>query len=584
MKFSLITPPTDAPSRIPLSRGLPSASASAVNTSALPNALPLPALDPDAVAMPYQALARFAASGLQASSDVSTLILAAEAKKRDANDTAEIDRLYTDMTVGVDTDFAKMKISETDETLVPAFNAMWKTRMDAALAQASNKSVQAGLVAKANGLLRVKSGEVTSTSTKKFVERQTAEYQQTVKTLTDLATNPALTPAEQAIHQAELERRFLTAGNSGLFPKDDVAKQRTETMNFINQERASTRAYLDPMGTLEEMSAGETYGLASKPLRGIIDAATQQLRVQRQDREHAENEAAKRRKDLQAQDTVALRRRITENWGPDGKRVSMVSEINAQAMRLGDDNYKSLLETERTYQALATKAAPKRESSTDLKGELQAKLTANGNWRSVSQADLLRMLKAHAAGGEGLDADDHRYFSNKLDELTEKAKRPEPETEEEKIRKGKIVDAAKTIETFIERGSKFESRPSEILARDAVIEMKRLAAANPDMDPDDIATQMIAKKIAQYEDLVTGLPYQTKEEVLKAWKQGLIPTKREADRYFLIFDMIEKNKPSKPSKTETPPPTGFLGGVKQWLGIGETTPETTLPTKKRKTP
>ena len=207
-------------------------------------------------------------------------------------------------------------------------------------------------------------------------------------------------------------------------------------------------------------------------------------------------------------------------------------------------------------------------------GELQAKLTT-ARWREVTQADLLRLLKS-----EVLDDADHRYLSNKLDQLTQEAAKPKPETDAEKQRKVAITDAAKTIETFIERGSKFESGPSQIRAREAVTELHRLAAANPDMDPDDIATQLIAKKIAGYQDLISGLPYQTQEAVLAAYQAGLL-TKREAERYFAIFDLVGKNAPPPP-KAKPPEPSFWQRFNPFGGGGGEPKPEGIRPPTKPK--
>lgn len=581
MRFSLLTPPTDAPKSIPLSRGVPSVNAMAVDTGGLPRTLPLPALDPDAVVLPYQALARFAATGMKAGEDISTLILAAEAKKRELNNSAEIDTLYTSMVQKVDTDFEKMKVTESDQTLIPAFNTMWKTQMDAHLAQASNAEVQAGLTAKANGLLRVKSGEVTSSSTKKFVARQSAEFEQTVKTLQNLATNPFLTPEEQAIHQAELEKRFLAAAGSGLYPADQVAQKRTETLDAINLERAQTKASLNPMEVLEDFANGETYDLPSKHKRTIMDTANQTLRQQRQDREHADNLARQQRRDKQEVLTVGLRQQLIENWGPEGPKQSMVSILNQNARLVGDDNYKSLLETERTYQALATKPGPKKDSENDLRGELQAKLTAT-RFREVTQDELLGYMKAGR-----LDADDHRYFSARLDQFTEEAKKPKPETDDEKQRKLDVRAAEKTIETFIERSSKMigtiEATSSGIIARDAITELNRMAKANPDMSPDDIAAQLIAKKMAQYQYLLDGLPYASRDEVIAAYPRFI--TKSEADRYIAIFDMVEKNKP--PTKEPPKREPGLLEKIPGIGGLFAPKPEGDQPIRaprKRKTP
>ena len=183
----------------------------------------------------------------------------------------------------------------------------------------------------------------------------------------------------------------------------------------------------------------------------------------------------------------------------------MVNLINANARRVGDDNYKSLLETERIYQDRAPRRRGRRSTRTRrVVGELQAKLTTN-RWREVTQADLLRYMKEHAAGWTGLDAEDHRYFSARLDEFYKHSLQPTPETDAEKTREKEVKEAETTIETFIHRSSllvdKIEAVQSRIVARDAVVELHRLSKANPDMKPDDIATQLVAKKFAQYEML-----------------------------------------------------------------------------------
>ena len=103
MQFSLLKWPTglDVPNRIPLSRGVPNASAMAVDTGGMPRSLPLPEpvhLRPW-IPMPSRCRIKRSLgsppSGARSSSDVTTLVLAAEAKKREARTTAEIDNLYT---------------------------------------------------------------------------------------------------------------------------------------------------------------------------------------------------------------------------------------------------------------------------------------------------------------------------------------------------------------------------------------------------------------------------------------------------------------------------------------------------------
>ena len=49
----------------------------------------------------------------------------------------------------VDLDFDKMKVSENDETLIPAFNKMWNTHKLDAMTRASSPEARAGLQAKA---------------------------------------------------------------------------------------------------------------------------------------------------------------------------------------------------------------------------------------------------------------------------------------------------------------------------------------------------------------------------------------------------------------------------------------------------
>ena len=561
MRFSLLKPPEDAPSRIPLSRGVPSAEALNVNTNVLPRALPIPHLDADAVALPYQALARLGAQGVKVTEDVSNLILAAEAKKREVNNHAASESLYTEMALNVDQDFEQQKISESDETLRPAFNKMWNGHLTNYLAQAPNAEVRADLQLKLNKLLIAKSAEVSDVTRTKFVSRQEAQLNQDVDEYTRRATDPNLPELQQLQAERDLERRLLLAGRSGLFKPENLQKMGERSLDTIKVERAKTHAYTEPLHVLESFAIGETFGLDGKQQRNLMEYATGRLATMRAERDQAS--AAERRQRSDRQDALAIdiRTQITENYAENGPKTNLLSTINANARKLGEQKHQELVEMNRVYAERAAKV--EKQPDRELIGQLQSRLTGP-HWQDVTQAELLGYFRQ-----EKLDATNHRYFSNMLDRLTDESKKAPPDTPEQKARKEDIALAEKSIETYISQSSKLigtvEARSSAVLAQDAIVELRRQAKAHPELAAEDIANSIIAKKVAAYQWLKDGLPYQSREAVTDAYSRDLI-SKQEASRYYAIYDLLDKN-PAPPKKKVTPPaPTmwqRFFGGGEQ---------------------
>jgi len=68
MELKLLTPPSDSPSRIQPTRGLPSEASFAVDTGALPRSLPQATVDVNYGTQPWEALARLGSTGVQVSS------------------------------------------------------------------------------------------------------------------------------------------------------------------------------------------------------------------------------------------------------------------------------------------------------------------------------------------------------------------------------------------------------------------------------------------------------------------------------------------------------------------------------------
>jgi hypothetical protein len=82
---------------------------------------------------------------------------------------------------------------------------------------------------------------------------------------------------------------------------------------------------------------------------------------------------------------------------------------------------------------------------------------------------------------------------------------------------------------------------------------------------------------------MSGLPYPTREAVLEAYQKGLL-SKKEAERYFAIFDLVGKNAPPK-KETPAQPPSFFQRFNPFGGGGGEPKPEGIRPpTPPRRTP
>lgn len=238
MKFSLLTPPTDAPSRIPLTRGLPSAQALAVNTSGMPNVLPLASMDVEAVTTPYKALARFAATGGEVSGQAFAIVMHAEEKKREAEDLIATNTLLANAAMEVNDKYDKLKTSTDHNTLPPAFNQMWKETTQDAVAKAPNARVAKDLSVKLLQLQVVKSGEVSAETTRKRLNYYEASLETTASDFAKVIADPATTEANRDLAVKNVESYFLGYGKMGVSPERiEAVRRRTLTGAYNNVAR-----------------------------------------------------------------------------------------------------------------------------------------------------------------------------------------------------------------------------------------------------------------------------------------------------------------------------------------------------------
>lgn len=237
MRFSLLKPPEDAPSRIPLSRGVPSAEALSVSTSGLPRALPMPTVDADSFAAPYQALARLGASGLAVSSDISNLLLEAEAKKRNADNLAVATNLEYKASLGLDDAIENERVNSDHFTFKSNVNEKWKQISQDTMAQAPNPEVARLLGLKLEGLKAHKYPEVNNIQRTKTGAYYEATLTTAVQAASKMIVDPGTTEVDRDYQIKQVKSLYFGYVQQGLMaPNAALAHEErylTPTFNIL---------------------------------------------------------------------------------------------------------------------------------------------------------------------------------------------------------------------------------------------------------------------------------------------------------------------------------------------------------------
>lgn len=557
MELRLLLPPTESPRQLPIPR-LPSERSFAVDTRALPRVLPLPTLDPNAAAAPFEALARLGATGVKVAAQTTELLLATEAKKRDANAEASATAIYTETVVNLNDAIERLKIETNHETFRPAFRETWNRLAGEALRRDPTPAVQQHLNVKLLGLLAAKSSEVASVDRGKYVAYHQAQLDEQVRTLTTLATN-ATTDLERDVYLRDLDGMLRGKARSGLFPPDTLAKLGEDAHARVRTERAYSQAFTGPLTLIERVSQGEFADLAPRERRSLLEYAESRIRTLRSDQENADTRERRAVTEAQDDEAITWRQRIAANYQAGGAGQDLAQDLSGAARRLGKENFAALLELHRTYRARFLDPAKGKPSDPETVGRAQYALTT-GRLDEVSQADLLRWFRA----GD-LDEEDYTRLSGTLDTklAQRKTEGQKVQTEAEQFRARQTKDAEKLIDDYLARGSRFQGDPAskrtDILVRDAITELHLRLQADPAVNPMTVADELIERRIDDAERAVKtagsgGLPYPSKAAVIEAYQaQPRRLDKATATRYFRLFDALEKGKALAPPEPATPP-------------------------------
>jgi len=246
MELTLLTPPTDSPFRIPYTRGLPSESSFAVDTSALPRSLPLAAMDPSVASGPMEALARLGATGNQVSSQVLTLVLEAQAQKQRASNIVTSTEMYTKTAEAFDKEFESLKGTTTHETLRPEFDALWERVVSPVLGTAPNADVKEHLALSFAKYRLAKSAEVSDVTRAKLRDATEAGLIDSVRNDKRQALDPNATPMEVSGAIEHMKSTFLLNASGGMIPPDRLIAMQERELTATYNELARQAMTQDP--------------------------------------------------------------------------------------------------------------------------------------------------------------------------------------------------------------------------------------------------------------------------------------------------------------------------------------------------
>lgn len=566
MKLPLLASTSDVPARIPIRRGVPAESSFAI-TPGLPNRLATPRLPADFGAEPLQALARLGATGVQVAAQTGTVLIEAEVRRRDADESTQATALGNHAAQRLDSEIERLKVSTDHETLKPAYFEAWYRISAETLAAATTPGVRARLAPQLAGLRTVTQREINTAWRGKYEAYHKGAFAENVRSGIDLTTQAA-SDLEYGYQLTRLEQTFAEAARQGVLPADVLVEERAKALATVRTDRAYAQAFTAPLTVLQRIGQGEYTELGTRETRSLMEYAESRIRTLRADQESSE--ARTRRETAAAQDDRAItwRQRIAANYAPGGPGSDLTQDLSGAARDLGESHFQSLQETHRVYRERFQKPVVK-TSNPEMVGRAQFAIMT-GRFQDVSQGDLLRWFR----DGE-LDEPDYTRLSGSLDAQQAQARgqaRAE-KTDTERLREQQVKDAEKLIDDYLARGSRFQGDPkarsADILVRDATIELHQRLATDPQANPLEVADEMIARRIADAERITRALPYKSKAEVVAAYTAGRID-KATATRYYRLFDALEKA--GGPGGSEAAPPPKPKGLLERMFGTSEESP------------
>jgi len=327
----------------------------------------------------------------------------------------------------------------------------------------------------------------------------------------------------------------------------EAAKDKQTLLKDVRIGRAKNFASVNPVAVLGEIRDGKYNDLDTVETRELHQYAEN---VMKQKRAEAEHDEAILRRDMQRQSDKLERDwrvRILDNYAPGGPNKDLEREITLDAEQLGSkfDNVVAA-HTARRNAFLR----PEKRTTSDKPTLIQAQgAISEGSAKSlaaVTQVDLDRWFAA-----DQLSEPDYQGLSRERSSRVQalQAQAEKGQTEAEKQRDEETRDAAKVLDSFLTRGSRYAgdskgadvSRRADIVIDEAKAELHRRVRLEPKMKPSEIADEIIERRIAEVERIAEGLIYKTPQEVSEAYFKNEI-NRASAERYWRILSILGQNE------------------------------------------
>jgi hypothetical protein len=557
MKLSLLTPPTESPRdvpHVPIPQGWPGEAQIAISTQGIPRQLAQAPMNPAVASAPWAALARFGATGAAVGADTLNTVLHAQMLRQEAIDLGTVEQIYANTVNEFEPEFEKHKIQSDVNTFRPGFDQMWQQASMKAMAQAPNAEVAKHLASKLRAYSISKTAEAANVDRSKLQDFMGVNFGKAMEREQRLATE-APDEATKNYHLAEIDATAQRQARAGWPTLEVIEKTRKDALEGVRIDRAYSEGYKDPLDAAKRYLEEKPPGWSTKELRNYSEYLDNRFRTLRSDLENAESRQRREVKEQQDDLAITWRQRISSNYGPDGPAQDLLMGINADARQVGEQNHKELLAMNEAYAARAKKPG-KVTSDKHLVGDITTEYRL-GHVSKYTDADLLHLLDA-----DQLDEGDHRYLSGLRAQIIaqQKAEAKAEDRPGERERKAAIEDAKDTMKARLLRGNQMFGMGGAIetknLVNDAYMEFDARLAADPTANPQDVAHQMILKRIATAESYGQALPYKTHQEIEQAYLRGAL-LKDEATRYHQYLTAIEKATPTKPAEVPKPPSSGI---------------------------
>lgn len=554
-KLPLIDYPSDAPSRVPFTRGVPSEGAIALNTGMLPRTLPGVHFDAAPGVAIYDAITRAGSNLSQLGNETLGILLAAERKKQEAKDVLAADELYTEATTRIDQALEERRLLDDHTSFKPNFLQRTQDISREILQKAPNGAVQQHVALKLGALYRerfrtasdIERGKLVDHAETLLLKSNAEDVRQAVGAETDEFAKPWLD---------SIESRFVAYAKAGLIPQDRLEKTRDKVLKEIVMGRARKFIHEDPKGFLDLVERGKY-----EPLRGypeeaqrLAEYAETRWRTALNDKEREQarlDRDAKKAQDQLVTDTEAQLRR---NWSPEGPRQDMGETLANMRRELGREGYHHLAALDEAYR----KSYEKEERASDprLAADLRAKI-AGKQFKEVSFQDLRQWFENHVNGGPGINQRDYEslasYLSSELEQenARHRADQKDARAQARQARQEQAQHAKGILEDRLQVSNRLDpTREVQTLRADALSIYWRRVESEPNKDPYEIADEVATRFVPRVD--LKDIPYSSKDQVLRDYKDGVID-RRLADYYIGVLDEIARRKAPTP-----PVPSGEL--------------------------